>query len=192
MVQTPIPPTEVDRIDLETFLQQPETKPASEFINSVILQKPMPKGKHSILQGELVSTLNATFKPNKSARAFPELRCVFGGRAIVPDISVFQINHIPRDANGEIANLFELPPDWMIEILSPDQDAKNIITKMLHSLDCGCEMGWMIDPEEHTVMTYPHNDRSRCFSQPDAILPVPTWATSFQLSIGELFSWLSL
>ena len=32
---------------LETFLELPETKPASEFINDKISQKPMPQGKHS-------------------------------------------------------------------------------------------------------------------------------------------------
>ena len=58
MVQTPIKP-----LTLEAFLTMPDTKPASEFINGKILQKPMPQGEHSVLQGELVTIINAQLKP---------------------------------------------------------------------------------------------------------------------------------
>jgi len=37
---------------LETFLELPETKTASEFINHKISQKPIPQGKHSRLQSK--------------------------------------------------------------------------------------------------------------------------------------------
>lgn len=74
MVQTPAP-----SLTLEAFLKLPETKPASEYLDGQIIQKPMPQGKHSIIQGELVNAINACVKSQKLARAFPELRCTFGG-----------------------------------------------------------------------------------------------------------------
>ncbi|MBD0337154.1 MAG: Uma2 family endonuclease, partial [Cyanobacteria bacterium Co-bin13] len=83
MVQTPS-----KALSLEAFLQQPETKPASEYIDGQVIQKPMPQGKHSTVQGELVSAINGAMKPKRIARAFPELRCTFGGRSTVPDIAV--------------------------------------------------------------------------------------------------------
>ncbi len=86
MVQTPI-----RSIDLETFLKLPETKPASEFIDGEIIQKPMPQGKHSTIQRDLVNAIDSTPKPGKIARAYPELRCTFGGRSIVPDAAVFAL-----------------------------------------------------------------------------------------------------
>jgi Uma2 family endonuclease len=181
------------RVDLESFLQLPETKPASEYIDGEIIQKPMPQGEHSTLQRDLLFRIDQEFKPNQVARAFPELRCRFGGRVIVPDVSVFRSARIPRKANGGIANGFEIPPDWVIEILCPDQDPKKVINKILHCLDHGCEMGWMIDPEEQSVIAYPHNDRSRLFSRSATpVLPVPDWATSLQLTAEELFSWLTV
>ncbi|MGB3557732.1 MAG: Uma2 family endonuclease [Geitlerinemataceae cyanobacterium] len=36
-------------LTLAKFLQLPETKPASEYIDGQISQKPMPQGKHSTL-----------------------------------------------------------------------------------------------------------------------------------------------
>lgn len=45
------------KLTLEDFLKLPETKPAREYIDGEILQKPMPQGKHSIIQTELASAL---------------------------------------------------------------------------------------------------------------------------------------
>lgn len=70
-------------LTLAEFLSLPETEPASEFINGKIVQKPMPKGKHSIIQGELVSIINIVLKPQKIARAFPELRSTFAEKSII-------------------------------------------------------------------------------------------------------------
>jgi Uma2 family endonuclease len=96
MVQTPS-----KTMTLEEFLQQPETKPASEYIDGQIIYKPMPQGKHSSVQGELVPAINFVVKPKRIARAFPELRCTFGDRSTVPDITVFVWSRIPRDENME-------------------------------------------------------------------------------------------
>jgi Uma2 family endonuclease len=84
MVQSP-----VRVMTLVEFLWLPETKPANEFIDGQIIQKPMPQGKHSLIQGELTVNIKAAFKPQRLVRAYPELRCSFGGRSIVPDVTVF-------------------------------------------------------------------------------------------------------
>lgn len=79
----------VKDITLEKFLMMPETKPALEFLDGDIIQKPMRKGRHSRLQGKLNSEINLVSESEKIAYAFPELRCSFGNRSIVPDIAVF-------------------------------------------------------------------------------------------------------
>lgn len=53
-------PTKV--ISLAEFLDQLETKPAQEYSNGIIRQKPMPKGKHSLLQTLLAARLNQVLK----------------------------------------------------------------------------------------------------------------------------------
>jgi Uma2 family endonuclease len=77
-------------ITLEEFLKLPETKPASEYMEGKISQKPMPQGKHSRLQGKLVSLIENLANAQTAALAFPELRCTFGGRSIVPDVAVLR------------------------------------------------------------------------------------------------------
>jgi len=185
MVQVPTKP-----LTLEEFLTLPETKPASEFIDGMIIQKPMPQGKHSALQGDLTSAINAALKPSKIGHAYPELRCTFGGRSIVPDIAVFRANHIPRDSSGEVANTFSLPPDWTIEILSPDQSQSRVIRNVLHCLTHGAEMGWLLDPEEVCIFVYGADKSVQLFDEPDSALPVPAFAESVRLTVGEIFGWL--
>jgi Uma2 family endonuclease len=74
MVQTASKP-----LTLDEFLQLSETKPASEFIDGQIIQKPMPQGKHSTIRGDIGADINRVLKPQRIARAYPELRCTFGG-----------------------------------------------------------------------------------------------------------------
>jgi Uma2 family endonuclease len=177
-------------LTLKEFLHLPETKPASEYIDGKINQKPMPQGKHSLIQGELVPAINLVVKPKRLARAFPELRCTFGDRSIVPDIAVFVWSRIPRDDNGEVANAFSISPDWTIEILSPNQSQTKVTKNILHCLKHGTQMGWLIDPEEQTVFVYRPKQETEVFDEPDALLPVPSFASELKLTVQELFAWL--
>ena len=99
--------TATQLITLEKFLKLPETKPPSEFINGEIIPKPMPQGQHSLIQIELCQAINQVANTNKIAKAFPELRCTFGGASIIPDISVFRWARIPIESSGKIAHRFE-------------------------------------------------------------------------------------
>lgn len=96
----------IKTLSLEDFLKLPETKPASEYIQGQIIQKPIPQGHHSTIQVDLTEAINSVVKKQRIARAYTELRCVFGGRAIVPDITVFAWERIPIDEQGKVANVF--------------------------------------------------------------------------------------
>lgn len=177
-------------ITLEEFLTLPETKPPSEYVDGKIIQKPMPKGKHSTIQTELSTAINFALKPQKTARAFSELRCTFGERSTVPDISVFTWERIPRDSNGEIADSFKISPNWTIEILSPEQSQTKVTKNILHCLDNGTQLGWLIDPSEQSVLVYFPKQQPAFFELATDVLPVPDFAKAFQLTLGKLFGWL--
>lgn len=178
-------------ISLTDFLKLPETKPASEYIDSNIYQKPMPKGKHSAVQTFLAPAINQTATPKKIARAFTELRCTFGGRSLVPDISIFYWELIPLDDNGEIQNEFTTPPNWTIEILSPEQSSTRVINNILFCLKHGTELGWLIDPQERLIMTFLPNQLPEIKQNHD-ILPVLNSLTEWEISVEDIFSCLRL
>lgn len=175
---------------LEEFLALPETKPASEFIDGKISQKPMLQGEHSLIQLELVNAINSITKAQKIACAFPELRCVFGGRAIVPDISIFRWNRIPTTSSGKIANVFETHPDWAIEILSPDQSQTEVLGKLLFCSSAGTELGWLINPFDEAILVITPVRQVDIF-QGDRILSILD-NVNLTLNANEIFAWLNL
>lgn len=178
------------QLTLAEFLTQPETEPATEYINGRINQKPMPQGKHSKLQTSLVSAINQVGEPQQLAYALTELRCTFGGRSIVPDISVFEWQRIPLNENGEIENRFETYPDWVIEILSPEQHDARLTEKIIFCLNHGTKLGWLIDPEARLVIIFKPKQQPE-IKQDSDILPVLDVLADWQLSATDLFGWLS-
>ena len=179
-------------LTLETFLALSETKPASEYFQGGIHQKPMPKGKHSTVQRDLVLTVEMALKLKRIGRAFPELRCTFGGRSIVPDVAIFVCDRIPRDADGTIADRFAIAPDWVVEILSPEQSQTQVTKKILHCLKHGTQMGWLIDPDEQTIFAYDSVQSFHVFDREtaDRPLPVPKFAADIRLTVQDVVNWL--
>ncbi|MDJ0661701.1 MAG: Uma2 family endonuclease [Crocosphaera sp.] len=177
-------------LTLAEFLELPETKPASEYIDGNIIQKPMPKGRHSRLQGKLCSTINQVAEDAKIAYAFPELRCSFGGRSIVPDIAIFQWERIPFTPEGGVPDNFNLAPDWTIEILSPDQRPNKVLGNILHCLEYGCHLGWFIDPDDLSILCL-RPQQQPSLAQKNQLLPVYP-QLDLELTVSQVFGWLNM
>ena len=182
--------TTTKQITLAEFLKLPETKPAQEFIDDRIYQKPMPQGKHSRLQLKLCNAINQVTEEKQIAVAFPELRCTFGGRSTIPDVSVFTWARIPFDTNGEVENAFNINPDWTIEILSPEQNATRVISNILHCLKNGTQLGWLIDPKERIVLVFLPEQQPLELTKSDRLL-VPEFL-DLDLSVVQIFNWLKI
>ncbi|PIG93345.1 Uma2 family endonuclease [Gloeocapsopsis sp. IPPAS B-1203] len=178
------------KITLAEFLKLPETKPASEYINGEIVQKPMPKGRHSRLQSKLCAAINEITEEQQIAYAFPELRCSFGDRSIVPDVAVFQWQRIPFNTDGEVPDNFELPPDWVVEILSPNQQPNKVIGNILHCLQYGSRLGWFIDPDDRSVLVFLPGQQPELRQDSDR-LPVLA-EIPLELTTAEVFDWLKM
>ena len=51
-------------------------------------------------------------------------------------------------------------------------------------------MGWLVDPVDECVIGFTPSSCLEIYESHDAQLPVPEFATDFQLTIGELVAWL--
>ena len=177
-------------ITLEEFLKLPETKPASEYIEGAIVQKPMPKGRHSRLQSKLGAAINHVAEEAIFAYAFPELRCSFGDRSIVPDVAIFLWQRIPFTTTGEVPDNFELPPDWTIEILSPEQKTNKVIGNILYCLNRGSRLGWFVDPDDLSILVFLSNQQP-ILLQGSEFLPVLP-EIELALTVDQVFGWLKM
>jgi Uma2 family endonuclease len=121
--------------------------------------------------------------------AFPELRCTFAGRSIVPDVAFLLAEHIVSDESGEVADITPIPPDIHIEIISPEQSLRKSQEKLAHSTSHGCSLGWLIHPYRKTIDVY----RPGCSPErlaPDGVLEGEPVLPGFRLAATKVFGWL--
>ena len=149
---------------LAEFLSQPniEASPAWELINGGTIQKPMPTLFHSRLQRNLVNYINLH---TQRFEAVKELRCIVPPFSPVPDISVVLRDRLPQE-DGPLNGA----PDWLIEILSPDQSTLNLQNKILHCLSNGTQLAWLIDITRQQIWVWQGDDLPSIYSGED-ILP---------------------
>ncbi|MGF1602166.1 MAG: Uma2 family endonuclease [Thermosynechococcaceae cyanobacterium] len=169
---------------LEQFskLSNIEESPAWELLNGKILQKSMPTLHHSRLQKRLVAEVDAT---NSAYEAFPELRCVLSSNSVVPDITILHRSRVPAE-NGPVQGA----PNWLIEILSPDQSTTKLITKIQACLNEGTQLGWLIDSNEAIIMVFLPDQPLQLLSA-KSLLPVLN-EVPLQLTPDQIFEWLAI
>ena len=164
---------------LAEFLSQPniEDSPAWEFVNGRPEQKPMPTLFHSRLQRNLVNYINQN---TERFEAVQELRCIVPPYSPVPDISVIASPRL-TDRDGPL----EGAPDWLIEILSPDQSTLSLQNKILHCLGSGTQLAWLIDMARQQVWVWQGDDLPRICSTED---PLPNLGQIPELTVRELMA----
>ncbi len=172
----------LSRMTLAEFLSLPdiETSPAWEFVNQVAVQKTMPTLFHSRLQKRLLTTID---QAAQGYEALPELRFVLPESSVVPDVAVMRRERLPQ-FNQPI----EGAPDWVIEILSPDQRATRVITKIQACIEAGTRLAWLIDPLEEVIMAF-WRDRPLVIFRGDNLLPVLP-DVQLDLTPIEVFAWM--
>ncbi|EHJ10934.1 Protein of unknown function DUF820 [Crocosphaera watsonii WH 0003] len=158
----------------------------------------MPQGQHSKLQYKLWETINEVAETANIAYSLPELRCNFGNRSIVPDVSVFYWERIPVTEAGDIANQFNSFPDWTIEIISPNQKSTKVIDNILHCLEHGSQLSWLIDPDEKSIFVFQTQQTPRVYKAdlsnnetPQETLPILD-KIELDLTANKIFSWLQM
>lgn len=170
------------KLALQAFLKLSniEESPAWELVDGQVNQKPMPIAFHSILQKRLTAAIDQADSPYE---AFPELRCILSSNSVVPDITVIHQDRVPSE---NIA--VEGAPDWMIEILSPDQSTTKLIAKIQTCLQEGTQLGWLFDPTEQVIIVL-WSDTQMILLRDSDRLPVPQ-DIPLDLTVEQVFGWL--
>jgi Uma2 family endonuclease len=178
-------------LTLEEFLRSPriDEKPYQEYINGRIEVKVAAQKRHCVIQSKLSQALDRVAEPKRLGQAFPELRCTFAGRSIVPDVVFLLDENIETNPNGFYVDETFIPPDIHVEIRSPDQSVKKTKEKLEHSVANGCRLGWYIDPERQTIDVYrPGLASERLLTE--GFLDGTPVLPGFRLAVSEVFGWL--
>ncbi|MGH2413560.1 MAG: Uma2 family endonuclease [Microcystaceae cyanobacterium] len=106
------------------------------------------------------------------------------------NLPVFQWSHIPFGAGGEVPDNFEMPPDWTIEILSPEQKPNKVIGNILHCLRNGCQLGWFIDPDDLSILVFSPKQQPELMQGGDRLSVLE--GVELVLTVGQVFGWLKM
>jgi Uma2 family endonuclease len=160
----------------EEYLALPEEKPYLEYVDGMVMQKPMPTEEHSEVARELSYYLTLWLKKQKAGRAGIEARAKLGElpNYRLPDISYWKPG-IPR---GDQA-----PPTLAVEVRSPDQSTLELRRKCEFFRSSGVEACWIVDPLSRTAELF-EGDRA---ADPIAVLAAEC-LPGFELPLTEFFA----
>ena len=177
-------------ITLAECLALPEEEPALEFLDGLVTQKPWPSGQHGALQGRVTQLINDHGIPRKLVHAFLETQTIFGGAALVPDVSVVPWERIPTD-EGYVANEALDAPDVAVEIASPGQGWQKLLDRCRWYVQNGVRVALLIDPSQFTVTELRPDAEPRVYRRGQKI-DLGDVVAGFSLSLDELFGALRI
>jgi Uma2 family endonuclease len=100
------------------------------------------------------------------------------------------LGRIPLDETGDIGDRFSIPPDWTIEILSPQQPQTRVIDNILFCLNSGTELGWLIDLDETTILVFRAGEQPQLKRNNDK-LPSLSHLSGWEISVNQVFNLLN-
>lgn len=152
----------------------PSSKPACEYLDGVLTQKPLPTWDHGAIQSQSIQLI-AREAPGlfPAAEITVQLRT---GRFLVPDVVVQDRARLQRP--------YPLDPVHLcIEVLSPSDRVSDVLAKCEEYHAWGVPTAWIIDPDERRAWEY------RAGQRPVEILVGGRLTTDrVSISVDELFS----
>ena len=119
--------------------------PDREYVDGQLVERHVGEYFHSRLQGLIYATLMSRERERRF-RAFPELRVQVSDepRYRIPDICV---KALPHERTPIL-----IRPDLVIEVVSPDDEVPEMLTKIGDYLAAGIPHIWVVDPYKRTLV----------------------------------------
>ena len=136
-------------VSVEEYLRS-NYKPACEYVDGVLHQKPMPTWMHGLLQVHLAMLINQGFRQFVAAAEIAvQIR---PGKYFVPDLAVQRRDSVQSPYPTS-------PVHLCIEILSPDDRMSEVLAKCEEYQAWGVQTTWIVDPETKRAWEYRKGER---------------------------------
>lgn len=114
----------------------------TELIDGVVVMSPSPARAHNELLAEILFQLKAFARGNAGIRVFPETDLYLKANSVYrPDLAAYRAGRLPP-----VIERLTLPPDLIVEVLSPATKALDLITKRDDYEAFGVAEYWAADP----------------------------------------------
>ncbi|ARV60981.1 hypothetical protein BZZ01_22265 [Nostocales cyanobacterium HT-58-2] len=174
-----------NKLTLEEFLALPEGDVNYEFVDGYAVPKVSPKFFHSTLQLTLGFLLRTWCQGKGRVGAEWAILLKRKGKdwAPVPDLTYISYERLPKSWKRNEA--CPIPPELVIEIISPDQTMKEFDDKAEDYFAAGVSRVWIVDPESVNIKVFFSVDSSKVYTDDmpivDVLLP------RLELTVRQIF-----
>ena len=175
--------TAVSPVTIEEYLSNPSYE-HFEYVDGQVLELNAGSKLHSRVQGKCTRKLDEYFDTHPGGYVAVELHCrlTVSGRTRfrLPDVAV-----VLGDEASE-TRFLERAPDLVVEVRSPDDSVGSLTRKMGEYFQNGAKLGWLILPEERSVLIFAPNAPTRT-ALPGETLDGGDLLPELKIPVDELF-----
>ncbi|MDJ0736365.1 MAG: Uma2 family endonuclease [Nostocaceae cyanobacterium] len=173
------------KLTLEEFLALPEGDVNYEFVDGYAVPKVSPKYFHSALQTALLFLIRTYCKGKGRTVAEWAIMLKRQGKnwAPLPDVTYISYQRLPKSWNKNEA--CPVPPELVIEIISPDQTMKEFAEKAKDYFAAGVSRVWIVDPEWMNIRVFLSADSSQVYR--DNMPIVDELLPGLELTVRQIF-----
>ncbi|MEW5859050.1 MAG: Uma2 family endonuclease [Cyanobacteriota bacterium] len=173
------------QLTLQEFLALPQGDVTYEFVDGQAVPKVSPKEFHSMLTFALTTLLTRWSKQQGRVRLEWAITLKRNGQdwAPVPDVTYISYERLP--ASWKRNEACPVPPELVIEIISPDQTLKEFENKAKDYFDAGILRVWVVDPEAMNIRIFFPDGSSQLYTDTTPI--VDTLLLGLELTPRQIF-----
>jgi Uma2 family endonuclease len=136
--------------------------------------------------GQIIARLNVHFYPHEGAAATEVMIYCFNGRSHgrKPDVVYVRLSRLPNNEIPE-GDIF-VPPDLVVEVLSPGNSGSEVDEKLDEYLGAGIPLVWIVNPDRKSIRVFRQDGTTRSYHAGDVIENEPA-LPGFRLVVGEVF-----
>ena len=175
-------------ITAEEFWQLPQGDADRELVRGEVIEAMPPGGRHGGIAVALAILLRLWAQRTGGGYVGVEAGYVLGHDPDTvrgPDVSYVRADRIPP--SGVPDGFWELAPDLAVEIVSPNETADEVRSKVRDFLAAGTPLVWTIYPRTSEVVAHTADGWARTYSRDDVLEPLDV-LPGFSCKVVELFA----
>lgn len=188
MAMIPTPTAVPTRMTTAEFLDYPWGDAPVELVHGEVRGGSFPPGAHA----HIVATIVGALGDHVRARARGRVYGANTGYALPhhddtirsPDVSFVRAGRLP--AKLPLKGLFQLAPDFGVEVLSPSDTYAEVAEKLDDFFSAGVELVWLVDPRRRRVEAVTPDGARRAFGEGGAADAAPV-LPEFTMPVADIF-----
>jgi Uma2 family endonuclease len=148
------------KFSLQEFLSMPDSDDRTELVNGEIIAKVSSKYKHASIQGRLLRLMDDWCAKEQCGRVCPEWAVVLKRNEVdwvpVPDLTYVSCDRLSADWEEDAP--CPIPPELVVEIISPGQSFGEMMSKASDYLRAGVDRVWVVDNQGLSISVFGNSE----------------------------------